>query len=302
MERRRRRCVIIVRLMAVSLMAAAGESESERHYHDGLLTKYELGPPSILISQSDEVKLRTGKAVMQAVSADTIGTQRMVMVQDVRAPSNIVMRRIIDLERYPVMVDGVNSCVNYATSQENGVQTVSSKYDISALHLRFKYYMKHTIDSSQRCMTFHLDYDRRSDLDDSVGYWYVEPTGRATSRVFYSCECKLRGWVPGPVCKLLGKEAMKKATTWVAHESVKEWRSTRENSVNDAMVQFVSHFRSSVQQLNLPHASLPVQRWLASHRDAAVQFVSGVRPVVRTPVQLVSAVRPHKVQPSRTRS
>ena len=62
-------------------------------------------------------------------------------------------------------------------------------------------------------MTFHLDYSRRSDLDDSVGYWYVEPTGRTTSRVFYSCECKLRGWVPPPVYSLLTKEALTKVCT-----------------------------------------------------------------------------------------
>eukprot|EP00965_Chrysotila_dentata_P243602 6205508-Pleurochrysis_carterae.AAC.1 len=29
-------------------------------------------------------------------------------------------------------------------------------------------------DPEQRCMVFNLDYDRRSDLDDSVGYWCRE--------------------------------------------------------------------------------------------------------------------------------
>jgi hypothetical protein len=59
-------------------------------------------------------------------------------------------------------------------------------------------------------MTFNLDYSRRSDIDDTVGYWFVEPTGRASCRVFYSCECKLRGWVPTPVYNMLTKEALKK--------------------------------------------------------------------------------------------
>merc|ERR1712228_511422 len=92
------------------------------------------------------------------------------------------------------------------------------------------------------------------------------------------------------------------ATTWVAHESVKEWRRTRQNSVNEAMVQFVSQFRDSMQQLNLPQASLPVQRWLGSHREAAVQFVSGARPAVRPPIAFVNAMRPCKGQAARTRS
>ena len=52
-------------------------------------------------------------------------------------------------------------------------------------------------------MVFNLDYDRRSDIDDSVGYWFAQPTGPTSCRVFYSCECKLRGWVPGPVYALM---------------------------------------------------------------------------------------------------
>merc|ERR1719460_65586 len=76
-------------------------------------------------------------------------------------------------------------------------------------------------------MTFKLDYGKRSDIDDSVGYWYVEPTGRANCRVFYSCECKLRGWVPGPVYNMLTKEALKGATSWVNAESLKEWKASK---------------------------------------------------------------------------
>ena len=37
---------------------------------------------------------------------------------------------------------------------------------------------------------------RRSDFDDSVGYWFVQPTGPEKCRVYYSCDTKLRGWVP----------------------------------------------------------------------------------------------------------
>ena len=42
--------------------------------------------------------------------------------------------------------------------------------------MKFNYFMEHTYDPAQQCLTFHLDYDRKSDLDDSVGYWYVQPT------------------------------------------------------------------------------------------------------------------------------
>ena len=35
----------------------------------------------------------------------------------------------------------------------------------------------------------------QSDLDDSVGYWYVQPTGAEECRVYYACDTTLRGWV-----------------------------------------------------------------------------------------------------------
>ena len=76
-----------------------------------------------------------------------------------------------------------------------GLQTIKSSYEIHAMHMKLKYFVEHTYDPAARCMTFKLDYNKRSDLDDSVGYWFVEPTGRAACRVYYSCECQLRGWV-----------------------------------------------------------------------------------------------------------
>ena len=50
----------------------------------------------------------------------------------------------MDLEKYDKMVDGVDSCVNYVSTQEGGRQVVKSTYDISVLHMKFKYFMKHT--------------------------------------------------------------------------------------------------------------------------------------------------------------
>jgi len=251
-----------------------GASDDLPHYHQGVLKPYALGPPQILLSQRDEGKLRSGRAVMQAMAADD-DTRRMIMVQDIKAPANVVLGRIMDFQNYDTMVSGVDSCVNYVSYTEAGVQTVKSTYEISAVHMKFKYFVEHTYDPEQRCMTFHLDYSRRSDLDDSVGYWYVEPDGRQACRVYYSCECKLRGWVPGPVLNVLQKEALKKATTWVNAESLKEWHAMRACSANNPLVRFVDDVRSSVQQIKLP--SVRPSPWLASRRRDAVQFVSAVR-------------------------
>jgi len=246
-----------------------GASEQQPHFHRGVLKPYALGPPDILLSAQDERNLRMGRAVSQALAAED-DTRRLIMVQDIQAPCDFVLSRIMDLDNYDRMVSGVDSCVRYASFDDGKTQTVKSTYDISAVGLKFRYYVKHTYDPSQRCMVFSLDYDRRSDFDDSVGYWYVQPATRTSCRVFYSCECKLRGWVPGPVLNMLQKEALKKATCWVNEESLKEWHASRACASNDKMVRFVENVRESVQNVKLPGQ---LER---GHR-AATQFVSNVR-------------------------
>lgn len=275
----------VVRLFILSLcMHRAANAEDEAHFHSGRLVPYEIGPPSVLLSQQDEATLRSGQPVMQAMEGARSAGRRLLMVQDVPAPHHIVLGRIVDFERYDKMVSGVDSCVNYACSEAGGVQTVCSAYEISAAHLKLKYFVEHTYDPSARCMTFRLDYDRRSDLDDSVGYWYVEPRGSSACRVYYSCECQLRGWVPPPVLNILTKEALKKATTWVHTESVREWRSSRDFAHREALVRFVSGVREGVREgLQSGFNKLPptpplfVSNLLSSQRRAATRFVSAVR-------------------------
>jgi len=161
--------------------------------------------------------------------------------------------------------------------QEGALHKIKTTYDIAVLHMKFRYYMEHQYDPDQKCMVFHLDYSRRSDIDDSVGYWYVQPAGRTASRVYYSCECKLRGWVPGPVYNVLTKEALSKATTWVQKESVKEWRNQQQN---DGFSRFMGNMRDGIDQLKLPPGPEPprfVSRFMDARRDAAVRFVSNRR-------------------------
>ena len=45
-------------------------------------------------------------------------------------------------------------------------------------------------------VAFHLDYDRQSDLDDSVGYWYVQPTGARVPRLLLMRHCCAAGCPP----------------------------------------------------------------------------------------------------------
>ena len=209
--------------MLVVLGSVLAADETMKHYHNGKLPKYELSAPSIMLSAGDEEVLNNGKALMQViVQAD--GKRRLLMVRDVAAPAWVVMDRILDFPAYPRMVKGCDALVPYRDTRERGLRVMDAMYEIHAGPMNFKYYMHHEVDEKQRCVTFHLDYDRQSDLDDSVGYWYVQPTGAEVCRVYYSCDTTLRGWVPAPVYTLLGKTALKQTTTWVNEEALKEWQ------------------------------------------------------------------------------
>lgn len=53
----------------------------------------------------------------------------MIMVQDIKAPSQVVLSRIMDFEKYDEMVSNVDSCVNYASYHEGRTQTIKSAYE-----------------------------------------------------------------------------------------------------------------------------------------------------------------------------
>ena len=100
------------------------------------------------------------------------------MVKDVRAPAEVITSRILDFDAYPRMIKGCDSLEKYEERDEAlGVHKhiVKAKYHIHAMHMHFTYFMTHEWDPDSRCMVFHLDYDKRSDIDDSVGYWVRLP-------------------------------------------------------------------------------------------------------------------------------
>ena len=82
----------MLRLLApLGIAAVLAASEAQPHDHQGKLTPYQIGPPSLLLSSSDEARLQSGKAVMQAIVSDDAQSRRLIMVQDIPAPSSIVM-------------------------------------------------------------------------------------------------------------------------------------------------------------------------------------------------------------------
>ena len=164
------------------LVGAHAASDSLPHFHTGKFSPYELGPPSVLLSSADEEKLASGEPVTQAFVNEDGGSRRLLMVKDIHAPADVIMGRILDFDRYSKMVKGCDSCVPYSLQEVAGLRIIKCSYKIRAATMRFHYFMEHTYDPEQNCLVWRLDYSRRSDLDDSVGYWYCSGFDRGVGR------------------------------------------------------------------------------------------------------------------------
>ena len=69
-------------------------------------------------------------------------------------------------------------------------------------------------------MAWTLDYDRKSDVSDLVGYWRVVPVdGMAgVTRLEHSNSIKLKG-VPGFLVNYMTRDALSEGTAWVKREA-----------------------------------------------------------------------------------
>ena len=94
----------ILKPLALASLAglAAASSEELPHDHQGKLSKYELGPPKIFLSGDDLAQLREGRPVMQAAQQAGSSARRMVMVQDIKTPHDVVMGCAAPRSRSPI--------------------------------------------------------------------------------------------------------------------------------------------------------------------------------------------------------
>jgi ribosome-associated toxin RatA of RatAB toxin-antitoxin module len=204
----------------VDSVRAGGADPSKPHAHQGLLKKYERLPPKDIglgnLGVGDD-ELRQGSPVLKLLDLPG-GWQRSVSIQDVKAPEKVVWSAINDLARYPKMVEGVSACDVYSqeTKRMTGEEITCATYKLKAGGFTLTYYMKHIFEPKKHCMTFHLDYDRCSEVSDSVGYWYVEDLKDGWCRVYYSTDSQLPRFIPGFAKKMLVDMAAKRSTSWVS--------------------------------------------------------------------------------------
>ncbi len=78
--------------------------------------------PKIALDGAAQAKLKKGQPVKRQINSAGKSGGRGIVVQDVHAPSRVVMDRILDFGKYPKMVPNVAQCGNYATKKLRSVR------------------------------------------------------------------------------------------------------------------------------------------------------------------------------------
>ena len=206
-----------VLLLLLSGLSADAADPDQAHPHQGIVAPFEGAPPRVTLSAEEESRLTRGEAVLTTLEEKSGG--RGTAVRDVNAPPEVVWERIGAFDRYPEMVPRLTeSEIYYHDGNDLRVRMV-----IRVMGLRYEYFIRHDFQPENGYVTWTLDYDRLSDLDESVGYWAVipHPSQPGQSRVFYSIDMKTRGWMPGFVRRMVARQGLEEATSWVKTASEK---------------------------------------------------------------------------------
>lgn len=163
---------------------------AEAHPHRGKVTPFQAGDPKVKLDGKALNILSSGKPYQTQIQSGASG--RGMVVQDVKAPTNIVWEKILDYNNYAKMVPKTIDSQNYKVEKHrDGSQTIYTRMKIGMGPVRLTFHVKHEYQPKLNSLTWTLDYSKKSDFDDSCGYWYVIPhpdnPGEWT-RVYYSVE------------------------------------------------------------------------------------------------------------------
>jgi len=186
------------------------------HPHRGILTPYEVEPLFIALNAEQLEKLAEGKIVHMTIKKkDTGGTG--IGVVDIAAPPEVVWSRITGFDHYAEWIGPVKFCNVYAQSGD----TTWTHTKIKGFLYKYEYYLVNIFYPEDSLLLWTLDYDRKSDFDDCVGAWYVEPhpDRESWSRAWFSSDLDLNSPIPGFLMKSIKKKGIKDAVSWVKKES-----------------------------------------------------------------------------------
>jgi hypothetical protein len=208
------------------------------HPHRGKLRPFALREPGVILNES---VLKQGLPHFTTTSLEEGG--RPMLVQDIHAPVDVVWDCILDFNSYAAMVPNTVESTIY--KRENMSHHDSSaakerilvrlKMGVPMLNKKLDFHVDHVHDAPRKIVTWTLDYDQMSDIDDSVGIWHAIPhpdRPQDWSRVYYSVEMRMFPWVPKFVLtKFIKQEkVLLDAMTWVETASIAKVGTSNKDS------------------------------------------------------------------------
>ena len=190
------------------------------HPHTGKLSPMVTAPQRVALSKGQRNNLEEGSPVFMRVRKEGSGGVG-VAVQYIEASSDVVWDTILNYPRYPQWVDNVTSCTIYKKDGENLYTALISE----VMFVEFGVYTHNRVRKEEGYMFWTLDYSRRSDSNDLLGYWRVEQiqSDPPITRVDHSTELLLTG-IPEFIVEYLSEDALINGTKWVKRESEKAAR------------------------------------------------------------------------------
>jgi hypothetical protein len=226
--------MVRVGLLLLAGVCVGAHDPNVPHMHNGAFKKYSTGPPNkagFRLTAAEIARITSGNQAECSVIALPVsksspkGTMRCTSVQEIKAPPEVVWKLLLDFPRYPKFVGGIASCEPYKKHRTlTGGKMIWARYTAAVGPFKLRYYLEHQYEPLQHCMVWTLDYSRRSDIFDSVGYWYIEqrPTG---SRVYYTQDTLLPSWIPSSLRKKFTQAAMHAATARLEPACLDELRA-----------------------------------------------------------------------------
>ena len=160
-------------LLALTAVARSADP-SVPHIHSGAFKQYQHAKPSKYglsagrVPKSERMKK---PVVIIKTLPERRGLQRSMMVQDVAVPPDVVWQLLLDFPKYPNFIHGLQHCKPYGRRRTlTGGRRECAAYTIKAFGFSVSYYLDHVYEPLKQSMTWTLDYTKRSDLFDSVGY------------------------------------------------------------------------------------------------------------------------------------
>ncbi|MAA80592.1 MAG: hypothetical protein CL916_15155 [Deltaproteobacteria bacterium] len=192
------------------ILLASSLSFASPHPHKGKLKPITSVPVPVTLTSADQIKLDKGQVVLKQKVGESGGEG--VAVQYISASSQRVWDTILEYDKYKDRVKNIKSANVYKkVGTDWYVQMISS-----VMFFTFTMNTKNSIHKDQHYMSWTLDYERKSDLDDSVGYWLVTEisTSPNLTRVDYSTNIIVSG-VPDFLTGYLTEDALVEGTKWV---------------------------------------------------------------------------------------